>query len=176
MQDKREQAYFYYMQGEMSQKIIASKIGVSENTISKWCEKEGWEAKRAGISITRPELVNKTLKLINNLIERVSESDNLAADAAKTLDSLSKAGAFIEKLDKRITVIDTIEVSIALSKWIEYRLSQNPEHDVIMSDFVEKITEIVESGKQVLPRIASEFQKAFNKYQDLYINEQLLKK
>jgi len=149
LNQKKELARMYYMQGD-SQKNIADKVGVSAQTLSKWVEQNDWVKKRAAKNITRPELVNKLLATINMLIEQVSESDdpNLIAGLG---DKLSKLSTTIEKLDKKASVVDAIEVFMAFGKWLQYRATFDDE-------------------------ITPELLKAINKYQDIYITELITKK
>jgi DNA-binding XRE family transcriptional regulator len=148
---KRELARYYYMQGE-AQKAIAQKVGVSEPTISKWTKQENWEQRRAGMNITRPELVNKMLMVINNLLEQATTaaSDGNYDNMAGLSDKLAKFAAVIEKLDKKANIVDAIEVFMAFGKWLQYRMSFD---------------------KEVTPELI----KAINHYQDLYISEVLAK-
>jgi len=149
MNQKRELARMYYMNGD-SQKNIAEKVGTSVQTISKWAEQGDWAKKRAAQNITRPELVNKLLMTINTLIEQVhdSEDPNLIAGLG---DKLAKLSTTIEKLDKKASVVDAIEVFMAFGKWLQYRAAFDDE-------------------------ITPELLKAVNKYQDLYISELVSKK
>ena len=66
-------------------------------------------------------------------------------------DKLAKLSTTIEKLDKKANVVDAIEVFMAFGKWMQYRSSFDSE-------------------------ITPELLKAINKYQDLYISEQISKK
>jgi DNA-binding XRE family transcriptional regulator len=149
LNQKRELARMYYMNGD-SQKNIAEKVGVSVQSLSKWVEQGDWAKKRAGQNITRPELVNKLLLTINKLIEQVNESEdpNLITGLG---DKLSKLSTTIEKLDKKASVVDAIEVFMAFGKWLQYRSTYDDE-------------------------ITPELLKAVNKYQDLYITELISKK
>lgn len=146
IEKKKELARTLYLSG-MGQNEIAEKIDVSRNTISKWCNAEGWKEARAAKSITRPELVNKLLLTIDTLITQVNESEDPTLIAGLG-DKLAKLSAVIEKLDKKANVVDAIEVFMAFSKWIEYRSTIDPE-------------------------VTPELLKAINKYQDLYITEQM---
>ena len=65
-----------------------------------------------------------------------------------TLITQVNSSAVIEKLDKKANVVDAIEVFMAFSKWIEYRSTIDPD-------------------------VTPELVKAINKYQDLYITEQM---
>lgn len=143
---KKSLARSLYMAG-MELQEIAGKVDVSRVTMSKWCAAGGWKEARAAKNVTRPELVNKLLLTIDTLITQVNESGDPAL-AAGLGDKLAKLSAVIEKLDKKANVVDTIEVFMAFSKWIEYRSATDPG-------------------------VTPELIKAINKYQDLYITEQM---
>ena len=94
LEDKKDYARLLYMQGEQ-QKVIAEKVGVSAQTITKWVNVGGWVEQRAAQNITRPELVNKLLRTVDKMIETVNDSDD--PDAANGLgDKLAKFAATIE--------------------------------------------------------------------------------
>ncbi|WP_373153274.1 terminase gpP N-terminus-related DNA-binding protein [Bacteroides uniformis] len=149
LEDKREYARLLFMQGE-TQKVIAEKVGVSAVTINKWVAENGWQEQRAASSITRPELVNKLLHTIDRLIEQVNESEDPEAMAGLG-DKLAKLSTTIERLDKKASIVDVIEVFMAFSKWMQFRMSFDDE-------------------------ITPELLKTINKYHDLYINELLQNK
>lgn len=146
IEKKKSLARTLYLSG-LEQQEIAEKVDVSRVTISKWCTSEGWKEARAAKNVTRPELVNKLLLAIDTLITQVNQSND--PDLMASLgDKLSKLASVIEKLDKKANVVDVIEVFMAFSKWLEYR-SQTDE------------------------ALTPELLRAFNKYQDLYITEQM---
>ena len=146
IEKKKSLARSLFLSG-MEQTEIAEKVDVSRVTISKWCTADGWKEARAAKNVTRPELVNKLLLPIDTLITQVNES-NAPALVAGLGDTLAKLSAVIEKLDKKANVVDVIEVFMAFSKWIEYRSTIDPE-------------------------VTPELVRAINKYQDLYITEQM---
>ena len=135
-----------YLSG-MEQQEIAEQLGVSRVTISKWCAAEGWKEARAAKNITRPELVNKLLLAIDNLIGQVNASGDPEA-IGSLADKLSKLSSTIEKLDKKANVIDAIEVFMAFNRWLQY----NAEFD---------------------PEITPELIKAINKYQNKFLMEKM---
>lgn len=146
IENKKSLARSLFLSG-MEQTEIAEKVDVSRVTISKWCTSEGWKEARAAKNVTRPELVNKLLLTIDTLITQVNSSDDPTLIAGLG-DKLAKLSAVIEKLDKKANVVDAIEVFMAFSKWIEYRSTIDPD-------------------------VTPELVKAINKYQDLYITEQM---
>jgi hypothetical protein len=87
---------------------------------------------------------------INTLIEQVNESED-ASLIAGLGDKLAKLSTTIEKLDKKSSVVDAIDVFMAFGKWLQYRATYDDE-------------------------VTPELLKAVNKYQDLYISDLLTKK
>jgi len=146
LENKKQLGRALYLSG-MDQQEIAERLGVSRVTISNWCTKEGWKEARAAKNITRPELVNKLLLTIDQLITSVNQSKNpdLIAGLA---DKLSKLSAVVEKLDKKANVVDAVEVFMAFNKWLQY----NSEFD---------------------PEITPELIKAINKYQNKFLMEKM---
>lgn len=146
LENKKQLGRSLYMSG-MEQQEIAERLGVSRVTISNWCTKEGWKEARAAKNITRPELVNKLLLTIDQLIENVNKSNNPTL-IGSLADKLSKLSAVVEKLDKKANVVDAIEVFMAFNKWLQY----NAEFD---------------------PEITPELIKAINKYQNQFLMEKM---
>ena len=109
-EEKKEFARVLYMSGEQ-QNIIAEKVGVSKQTINRWVAEEAWDKRRAAQSVTRPEIVNNLLRAISNEVEKLNEERD-AEKVAGACDKLSKLAATIEKLDKKASVVDAIEVFI----------------------------------------------------------------
>ena len=134
---KKELARLYYMQGE-SQKSISLKIGISEVTIGKWVNEEKWKIKRASINITRPELVNKTLLLINSILDKVNESENPMEAFGDAADRISKLAATIEKLDKKTNLVTVMEVCSSFEKWLVVRSQYDKR---VTSDFILQVNE-----------------------------------
>ena len=143
---KKSLARSLYLAG-MEQNEIAEKVEVSRVTISKWCNADGWKEARAAKNVTRPELVNKPLLTIDKLITEVNESEDPTLIAGIG-DKLAKLSSVIEKLDKKANVVDAIEVFMAFSKWLEYRATIDPS-------------------------VTPELIKTINKFQDMYLTEQM---
>ena len=145
-EEKKEFARVLYMSGEQ-QNIIAEKVGVSKQTINRWVAEEAWDKRRAAQSVTRPEIVNNLLRAISNEVEKLNEERD-AEKVAGACDKLSKLAATIEKLDKKASVVDAIEVFIGFGKWLQPRATNDEE-------------------------LTPELIKAINRFQDLYVSELL---
>lgn len=134
----------------MEQMQIADKVGVSRVTVSKWCNADGWKEARAAKNITRPELIQKLLRTVNDLLDKVNSSGNMNL-IDSLADKLSKLTSSIDKLDKSsANVVNAIEVFMAFSKWLEYRAKTDPG-------------------------VTPELIKAINKYQDKFLIESMSK-
>lgn len=145
--DKKQLARRLYMAGD-SQKEISERMGVSKQTLCRWVKDERWEELRAAQSITRPELINKILLSVNKMIDRAlleSDDDN-AGDMAGLADKLAKFASSIEKIDRKVSVVDKIESLMGFGKWLQYRIEVDKDIDV---EFFRKVL----------------------KYQDMYVCE-----
>ena len=147
-ENKKAVARTLYMSG-IGMEQIADQIGVSRPTVSRWCQDGGWKETRAAQNITRPELVNKILGSIGDLLDQVKDSGDPMA-VASLGDKLSKMASVVEKLDRKASIVDKIEVFMAFSKWLEYKAATNQE-------------------------ITPDFLRLVNRLQDQYIGEQLSK-
>lgn len=124
---ERELARLYYMQGEQ-QKTIAEKLGIGENTVARWVKDGQWEARRAALNITRPEIVNKILVLISKILEKVDDIEEMEPEAlARLISQIQKLANSIEKLDKRATVMDNIETFQNFNRWMESQMKYDAE-------------------------------------------------
>ena len=83
----------------------------------------------------------------DRLITEVNESEDPSLIAGLG-DKLAKLSSVIEKLDKKANVVDAIEVFMAFSKWLEYRATIDPS-------------------------VTPELIKTINKFQDMYLTEQM---
>ena len=143
---KKAVALQLYLAGQ-EQKTIAEELGVSRVTLTKWASAGHWREQRAARTVTRPQLVNKILQAIDDLLDKVlrSADEELMAGVP---DKLAKLASTIEKLDKKANIVDTIEVFMAFSKWLEFQS---------------------QTDREITPELLS----AFNKYQNKYIIEKM---
>jgi uncharacterized protein YjcR len=137
IENKKELARLYYMQGE-SQRGIAIKLGITEQSLSRWAKEEKWQLKRASINITRPELINKTLLLINSILDKVNESKDPMSEMEGAADKISKLAATIEKLDKKTNLVTVMEVCSSFERYLVNRSKYDKE---VTKDFIVKVNE-----------------------------------
>lgn len=146
MEKIRSTAFSLYMAGKEGREI-ASTVGVTPQTVSRWVNTYNWRTKRAAMNVTRPELVNKLLGQIDRLLDNAAQEENPDAIAGFA-DRLSKLAAIVERLDKRANVVDSVEVFMAFNDWLEVRSTLDKDLTVTLRQTI-------------------------NKYQDAFINEQM---
>ena len=148
---KKSLARVLYLSG-MPMNEIAQKVGVTLKSLSRWSAEGAWKETRAAKQITRPELVNKLLLTIDNLITRVNESGSPTLIVSLG-DKLAKFSAAIERLDKKTSVVDYIEVFMAFSKWLELRSANDRTVTAqLMKDVNRLQDEFVAEQMQINPR------------------------
>ncbi|NJM14021.1 MAG: putative DNA-binding transcriptional regulator [Bacteroidales bacterium] len=106
---------------------IADRVGVSAQTISAWVDKNSWKEKRAAKTVTRGELVNKTLERIHEFLQ---------ADNGINADALAKLASLIEKLDKKNSPVASMDVFIAFGQWLNMQSTTEKE---LTLDFVKTL-------------------------------------
>lgn len=143
---KKAVALQLYLAGS-EQKTIAEQLAVTQATVSKWAAAGHWREQRAARNVTRPQLVNKILTAIDDLLDKVLQAGEPELMAGVP-DKLVKLASTIEKLDKKANIVDTIEVFMAFSKWLEFQ---------------------AQTDREITPELLA----AFNKYQNRYIIEKM---
>ena len=95
---KYEYAYLLYMQ-RVPQKEIADRVGVSQQTLSKWKDDGGWELKRVARTVSRDQIINKTLMKINELLDNEEDFNG---------DEFAKLSSQLEKIKGGYTMDDVL--------------------------------------------------------------------
>lgn len=147
---KKEFAYALYMSNEL-QKVICERVGIAAKTLQSWIQAEGWGERRAAKTVTKSELVNKTLSAMATILDRLNDPKEKVEDLQGLSDQLSKQMSTLQKLDKGSSVIDDMETFMQFNGWLQRRLTVDKELTI---DIV----------------------KTVNKYQDLFINDRLAAK
>lgn len=135
---KYEYAYLLYMQ-KVPQKEIAERVGVSQQTLSKWKEDGGWELKRVAKTVSRDQIINKVLLRINEMLDREEEFN---------ADEFSKAANQLSKLKQGCTIDDIADILTRFGDWV---IEQSASDKTITTEFVQQLTRL--QDKYLLNRI-----------------------
>ena len=127
--EQQEYAYLLYMQG-MEQNDICKKVSVSAPTLISWKKSGEWESKRAARTISIDDLVQKTLRVINEMLDK---KENFSADA------FAKAVNQLKTLKTSSTVDDDINTFMGFQ---DYLMRERSNHKGITDQLIKSITSL----------------------------------
>lgn len=107
---KKQIAKELYMLGNHTQKELAQRVGVTENTMGKWCKE--WKPIKAAATATKNEVIQRIDEQINKVFE-AAEKESRSLTSTDT-DMLSKLSKIRESMNKEIGL------SIIMQVFIEY--------------------------------------------------------
>lgn len=141
IKQKKDWAKLLFLKEQLTQKEIASKVDVSEKTISKWVRDENWQQLRASITITKEESLRRFYMQVNEINDMISsrEPGKRFPDSKET-DTLVKLTATIKNLETDASVADVIEVFKRFLNFIRpISLEKAQEFIVFQDAFVKSI-------------------------------------
>jgi transposase len=112
---KKEHAKLLFTQENLSQKEIAEKVNVSEQTITKWVNANDgeWKRLRQSLVITKKEQLSRIYEQIDEITQTIQlrEKGKRYTDS-KEADILVKLTAAAKNLETEASVSDIIEVAM----------------------------------------------------------------
>ena len=119
IKQKKEWAYTEYVISNLSQKEVATKVGVSAVTMSKWAKENNWDGLRRQMLVTREKQLGRLYAQFDELtraIEQKPEGERYAN--SKEADTLNKLTGAIRALETEASVADIVEVSKRVLSWL----------------------------------------------------------
>ena len=116
---KKELAELIYTKGNISQKEVAARVGISENTIGKWVKAGKWDVIKTSITLTREEQLRRLYMQIaeyNTAIESREQGKRFAS--SKEADAINKLATAIDKLERETGTRDILDVSKKMLDWL----------------------------------------------------------
>jgi len=118
---KRELARVMYCQGAVSnQGELAARLEVSEQTISSWKKKDGWDGMRKSLLTTRQEELRNLydqLSELNAAIKNKPEGERYAN--SKEADVQRKITASIRELEIETSIAEVVDVFTKFSEFMQ---------------------------------------------------------
>ncbi|MBA3901593.1 MAG: DDE transposase family protein [Bacteroidetes bacterium] len=122
MDNKKKKEYaktLYLKEGITMQKELAVRVGVSENTMSRWMRNEGWEKLRKNILLTREEQIQhllSELEEINGFIKLKPKGERFAS--SKEADIRRKIIKDIKELETNASLAEIIDTAKKYTNWL----------------------------------------------------------
>jgi len=137
---KKEWAKLLFTKESLSQKEVASRVGVSEKTISKWVnDNEGaWLRLRQSIIVTKEEQLRRIYEQLDELNSVISlRGSGFRYATPKEADTMSKLTASARNLETEASLSDIIEVSKRLLNWLRsFDLEKAKEFSSVIDSFI----------------------------------------
>lgn len=115
---EKEYAKILYVNEKLTQKEIAERVGVTEKTVGKWIEAEGWNKLRQSLLATKPYNID----LMYQTLTQLNESFIGKVPTPAQLDSVSKITASIKSLETDLGLGEIFTVGMNFIQWV--RLNQ----------------------------------------------------
>ena len=126
---QKKLAHLLYVEQGMEAKQIAQLLGISEQTLSKWVQKENWKVQRQARSLGPDKLILMYYEQSQLIHDNIKKDQRVPTPAE--VDALAKLASSISKVDK--TVSETIVYTV-LSNFNNYMVLVNPS---LAKQFVE---------------------------------------
>jgi transposase-like protein len=114
---KKEWAEMLFLQGDVSQKEIAAKVGTSENTITKWKEAGNWDKLRKSMLTTKTEILRNLYNILDKINGKLKEEDSIGD--TKIADMYVKYTAAIKNLETETSIGQIAEVARMFVNWLQ---------------------------------------------------------
>ncbi|MGJ1305139.1 hypothetical protein [Sphingobacterium multivorum] len=106
----KEYAKTLYVSENLHQKVIAERVGVTEKTIGKWINDEGWKNLKRSLITTKQNQIALLYDQLEHMNSMIAERDIKVA-STKEADVIIKLTGAIQKLETETGVGETVEVS-----------------------------------------------------------------
>ena len=137
---KKEWAKTLYLQGDMTQKEISDKVGISKVTLSKWANdpNENWDKLKKSLLITRESQLSRLYSQLDELTASIMRREEGSRFAnPKEADTITKLTTSIRKMESEASIADIVEVSKRLLTWLRcINPEKSKEVGGIIDDFI----------------------------------------
>lgn len=115
--NKRQIARTLFVQGGMTQKEIASKLEVTEQTISRWAKKDHWDELKKNLMSGKQEILRSLYTELQKLQTIIEENGGVAD--SKQADIRRKLITDIRQLETRFSVSQTVQVGMDFCEFLK---------------------------------------------------------
>lgn len=118
-EQKKELARDIYLYGNFTLEEIGLKVGTTRQTVARWTKAGKWDELKAGMTITREEILKNMYRQLNELNLGILQREAGERHASvKEADVLAKLSAAIKKMETDVGITDIISVGIRFGDWL----------------------------------------------------------
>lgn len=118
-EQKKMLAREIYLLGSYTYEEIAQKVGAQRQTISRWAKAGNWDDLKAGMSVTREEILKRMYQHLKNINEAImAREPKLRQPDTKEADVMVKLSAAIKSMETDVGISDIISVGMRFGEWL----------------------------------------------------------
>lgn len=118
MAHKQYLAKILYTREQLDAKVVAKRVGVSENTMSRWVNEFNWKALRNRLLISKDEQLNRLYEQLEALNDEIRDSPARRPDT-KQADIQIKLTNSIRNMETDLAIADLVESGIRFTKHVQ---------------------------------------------------------
>ena len=116
---KKALARDIYLLGSYTYEEVAKKVGATRQTISRWAKEGNWDGLKAGMSVTREEILKRMYQHLDNINAAILEREpGRRQPDTKEADVMVKLAAAIKSMETDVGVSDIISVGMRFTEWL----------------------------------------------------------
>ena len=115
--EEREYAKILYVNERISYKEIAERVKVTEKTIAKWANEDGWDKLRKSLLTTRLAQLVHWYNQLDAINETIATRGGVPTNAEA--DTMSKTTSNIQKLEADTSIAEYVEVGRKVLAFIQ---------------------------------------------------------
>lgn len=116
--DKQYLAKILYTREHLDAKVVAKRVGVSENTMSKWVNEFNWKALRKRLLVSKEEVLSSLYEQLEALDDEIRSSNKKYPDS-KQADIKIKLTASIRNMETELAIADLVESGMRFIKHLQ---------------------------------------------------------
>ena len=135
---KKEIARDIYLYGNFTLEEIGLKVGTTRQTVARWARDGQWVELKAGMTITREEILKNMYRQLNELNQGILQREAGERHASvKEADVLAKLSAAIKKMETDVGITDIISVGMRFGDWLRrFDVGRAKEYVVLWDAFI----------------------------------------
>lgn len=136
-QQKKEWAKLLFIKENLTQKEIAEKVGISQQTMTRWVNSEKWEDLKVSITITREEQLRNLYRQLAELNREIASREGNRFPNSSEADTITKLASSIDKLETETGLSEIQSTFTSFLNWLrKFDLEEAQRLVVTFDDFI----------------------------------------
>lgn len=122
IKDKQYLAKILFTSQKLDQKVVAQKVGITENTMTKWVRDFRWKDLRNRLLVGKEEMLNDFYEELAELNETIrGREKGKRFSNNKEADTKVKLTAAIRNLETELAIADIVATGIKFMKFMQMK-------------------------------------------------------